>query len=217
MPDRMPDRMSEKKVRKNVRQVCYVLQTCLTGGVLTCLRMFVCLAPVAKWLISSCLSKPVESFEFPSQGPLTCLYPVWQTDMHNDLPGETNDWDSWLGQSAVTKASDERCVNKLFWNVMVGITRSKVIFWPWIFRRATYDLKTIFRIGSKDDADDNWLGSYLVCVFPLDKTKYILYHGKKNEHYSFHSFKSFQSEPTIPNGFLACFHVVPRVLLWFCK
>ena len=26
--------------------------------------------------------------------PLTCLYPVWQTDMHNDLPGETNDWDS---------------------------------------------------------------------------------------------------------------------------
>ena len=91
------------------------------------------------------------------------------------------------------------------------------VFWSWILRRATYDLKTISRIGSKDDADDNWLGSYLVCVFPLDRTKYILYHGKKNEHYSFHSFKSFQSEPTIPNGFLACFHVVPRVLLWFCK
>ena len=47
--------------------------------------------------------------------------------MHNDLP-ETNDWDSWLGQSAVTKASDKSCVNKLFWNVMVGITWSKVIF-----------------------------------------------------------------------------------------
>ena len=31
-----------------------------------------------------------------------------------DLPGETNDWDSWLGQSAVTKASDKSCVNKLF-------------------------------------------------------------------------------------------------------
>ena len=59
--------------------------------------------------------------------PLTCLYPFWQTDMHNDLPRETNDWDSWLGQSAVTKASDKSCVNKLFWNVMVGITRSKVI------------------------------------------------------------------------------------------
>ena len=92
-----------------------------------CLRMFVCLAQVANWLVSSCLSKPVESFEFTSHGPLTCLYPVWQTDMHNDLPGETNDWDSWLGQSAVTKASDKSCVNKLFWNVMVGITRSKII------------------------------------------------------------------------------------------
>ena len=43
------------------------------------------------------------------------------------LPGETNDWDSLLGQSAVTRASDKSCVNRLFWNVMVGITRSKVI------------------------------------------------------------------------------------------
>ena len=48
--------------------------------------------------------------------------------MHNDLPGETNDWDSSLGKSPVTKASDKSGVNKLFWNVMVGITRSKVIF-----------------------------------------------------------------------------------------
>ena len=69
----------------------------------------------------------LRALEFTSHGPLTCLYPVWQTDMHNDLPGETNDWDSWLGQSAVTRASDKSCVNKLFWNVMVGITRSKVI------------------------------------------------------------------------------------------
>ena len=70
------------------------LQTCLTGGVLTCLGMFVCLAQVVHWPVWSCLSKPVESLEFTSHGPLTCLYPVWQTDMHNDLPGETNDWDS---------------------------------------------------------------------------------------------------------------------------
>ena len=56
----------------------------------------------------------LRALEFTSHGPLTCLYPVLQTDMHNDLPGETNDWDSWLGQSAVTKASDKNCVNKLF-------------------------------------------------------------------------------------------------------
>ena len=36
----------------------------------------------------------LRALEFTSHGPLTCLYPVWQTDMHNDLPGETNDWDS---------------------------------------------------------------------------------------------------------------------------
>ena len=48
------------------------LQTCLTGGVLTCLGMFVCLAQVVHWPVWSCLSKPVES---------SGVYFTWPTDM----------------------------------------------------------------------------------------------------------------------------------------
>ena len=48
------------------------LQTCLTGGVLTCLGMFVCLAQVVHWTVWSCLSKPVES---------SGVYFTWPTDM----------------------------------------------------------------------------------------------------------------------------------------
>ena len=48
------------------------LQTCLTGGVLTCLGMFVCLAQVVHWPVCSCLSKPVES---------SGVYFTWPTDM----------------------------------------------------------------------------------------------------------------------------------------
>ena len=50
----------------------HVLQTCLTGGVLTCLGMFVCLAQVVHWPVWSCLSKPVES---------SGVYFTWPTDM----------------------------------------------------------------------------------------------------------------------------------------
>ena len=45
---------------------------CLTGGVLTCLGMFVCLAQVVHWPVWSCLSKPVES---------SGVYFTWPTDM----------------------------------------------------------------------------------------------------------------------------------------
>ena len=48
------------------------VQTCLTGGVLTCLGMFVCLAQVVHWPVWSCLSKPVES---------SGVYFTWPTDM----------------------------------------------------------------------------------------------------------------------------------------
>ena len=48
------------------------LQTCLTGGVLTCLGMFVCLAQVVHWPVWSCLSKPVGS---------SGVYFTWPTDM----------------------------------------------------------------------------------------------------------------------------------------
>ena len=48
------------------------LQTCLTGGVLTCLGMFVCLAQVVHWPVWSCLSKPVES---------SGVYFTWPTDI----------------------------------------------------------------------------------------------------------------------------------------
>ena len=53
------------------------LQTCLTGGVLTCLGMFVCLAQVVHWPVWSCLSKPVESsggyFTWPTDMFISCL------------------------------------------------------------------------------------------------------------------------------------------------
>ena len=60
-----------------------------------------------------------------------------------------------------------------------------------------------------DDANDGWLGSYLVRVFPWVRqtTSCIM---TKNEHYSFHSFKDFQSEPTIPMDSLCVF-------IWFLK
>ena len=48
------------------------VQTCLTGGVLTCLGMFVCLAQVVHWPVWSCLNKPVES---------SGVYFTWSTDM----------------------------------------------------------------------------------------------------------------------------------------
>ena len=74
------------------------------------------------------------------------------------------------------------------------------VFWPWIGRRTNYDLKTTFRIGStRFEWWCRWwlIGFIFRSCFPLNKTKYIVYHDKKIEHYSFHSFKNFQSKPTI--------------------
>ena len=87
----------QKKVRKNVRQVWLVsvmfLQTCLTGGVLTCWGMFVCLAQVVHWPVWSRLSKPVESsgvyFTWPTDMFISCL-----TDWHAQWPAR---WNKWLG------------------------------------------------------------------------------------------------------------------------
>ena len=98
----------QKKVRKNVRQVCYILlaNSRVCGRVTGAMPLLT--LQVAKFEAIS-LNRwqshwgGQRHFHFCTfgavckdawNGPLTCLYPVWQTDMHNDLPGETNDWDS---------------------------------------------------------------------------------------------------------------------------
>ena len=96
------------------------LQTCLTGGVLTCLRMFVCLAQVAQWLVWSCLSKPVESFgvyfTWPTDMFISCL-----TDWHAQWPAR---WNKWLGivgwakvpwQKLQTKVVSTSCFEMSWW------------------------------------------------------------------------------------------------------
>ena len=110
----------QKKVRKNVRQVCYILlansRVCgrVTGAMpLLTLQVakseaislnrwqshwggqrhfhFCTFGAVCK---DAWDRQHLTASYYKLHGPLTCLYPVWQTDMHNDLPGETNDWDS---------------------------------------------------------------------------------------------------------------------------
>ena len=104
-------------------------------------------------------------------------------------------------------------------------------FWPWIIRRTTYDLKTAFRIGSnRFEWWCRWwlMGFIFSSCFPLNKTKYNLYHDKKMSTIPSIFSSYFQSEPTIPMESLCVFiygssvfwlvlQFIPSVFIWFCK
>ena len=72
-----------------------------------------------------------------------------------------NRWQSrWGGQRHfhLTKASDKSGVNKLFWNVMVGITRSKVIYFHFYL--------SIFQLFVFHDQGEIQVASNLASVLP---------------------------------------------------
>ena len=89
-------------------------------------------------------------------------------------------------------------------------------FWPWIIRRAKYDLKATFRIGSNDDADDGWLVSYLVCIFAWIRHNNFRI-MKRNWALFLPLFQGFSTLTHNPHGFFVWFHIVPRILFDFAN
>ena len=84
------------------------------------------------------------------------------------------------------------------------------VFWLWIGRRTNYNLKTTFRIGS--NRFEWWCRWWLIgfifrSCFPLNKTKYIVYHYKKLSSIPFILSKIFSLNPQsswIPCVFSYC-------------
>ena len=143
----------QKKVRKNVRQVCYILlaNSHVCGRVTGAMPLPPITLQVAKFEAIS-LNRwqshwgGQRHFHFCTFGAvckdawdrqhltasyykllevISCWIDAWDSQHHT---GFLLCITAMLGKSPVTKASDKSGVNKLFWNVMVGITRSKVIF-----------------------------------------------------------------------------------------
>ena len=92
------------------------------------------------------------------------------------------------------------------------------VCWPWIIRGATYDWKTAFRIGSNwFDWWCQWCLIGFIFSFPwiIQNTFCI----RTKNWAVFLSFQVFSVWTHNPHGFLVCvcFHMVPRVFIWFCK
>ena len=177
----------QKKVRKNVRQVCYILlaNSRVCGRVTGAMPLLT--LQVAKFEAIS-LNRwqshwgGQRHFHFCTFGAvckdawdrqhltasyykllevISCWIDAWDSQHHTGfLLCITAMVAWWICKSPVTKASDKSGVNKLFWNVMVGITRSKVIFvFKWILREIRCvsvvgycNLKIVKSFESKDNS-----------------------------------------------------------------